>query len=76
MEIETKHPIEQFLERQGVVILDGGLATELEAQGWDLNHRLWSARLLMTHPEAIQKVHLSYLEAGADCIILRPIKQQ
>jgi homocysteine S-methyltransferase len=49
-------------------VLDGGLATELEQAGWDLDHPLWSARLLDTAPDAIAGVHRSYLEAGADCI--------
>ena len=47
------------------VILDGGLATELEARGHDLSDRLWSARLLMTDPDAIADVHLAYYQAGA-----------
>ena len=49
----------------GVTILDGGLATELEGQGFDLSDRLWSARLLLTEPEAIETVHLAYFRAGA-----------
>ena len=48
-----------------VVVLDGGLATELEARGHDLSDRLWSARLLLTDPEAIEAVHLDYFRAGA-----------
>jgi homocysteine S-methyltransferase len=51
-----------------VLVLDGGLATELEKAGFDLEHPLWSARLLETSPSAIATVHRSYLEAGADCI--------
>lgn len=47
------------------VILDGGLATELEARGHDLSDRLWSARLLMTDSDAIADVHLAYYQAGA-----------
>ena len=46
-------------------ILDGGLATELEARGHDLRDRLWSARLLLTDPAAIEAVHLAYYRAGA-----------
>ena len=46
-------------------ILDGGLATELEARGHDLSDRLWSARLLLSDPDAIEAVHLAYFEAGA-----------
>lgn len=52
-----------------MLILDGGLATELEARGHDLDHDLWSARLLLEEPEAIYRVHRDYLEAGADCIV-------
>ena len=39
-----------------VVVLDGGLATELEARGYDLSDRLWSARLLLSDPGALGKV--------------------
>ena len=53
----------------GALVLDGGLATELEAAGIDLRHPLWSARLLDSQPDAIRRVHRSYLQAGADCII-------
>jgi homocysteine S-methyltransferase len=61
-------PLEPFLRGGGTVILDGGLATELERAGFNLAHPLWSARLLATCPEAIAAVHRAYLEAGADCI--------
>jgi homocysteine S-methyltransferase len=47
------------------VVIDGGLATELEARGHDLSDRLWSARLLLTDPGAIEDVHLAYSRAGA-----------
>lgn len=46
-------------------VIDGGLATELEARGHDLTDRLWSARILLTEPEAIEEVHLAYFRAGA-----------
>lgn len=62
-------PIEPFIEKYGMLLLDGGLATELEKQGFDLSTKLWSAQILLENPEAIKNVHLSYLEAGANCII-------
>ena len=62
-------PIEIFIREQGAVVLDGGLATELERRGFDLDHPLWSARLMLTDPDVIKDVHLSFLNAGADCII-------
>jgi homocysteine S-methyltransferase len=58
-----------LLASQGVVLLDGGLATELEARDHDLSDELWSARLLRDDPDAIRAVHRAYVEAGADCVI-------
>jgi homocysteine S-methyltransferase len=62
-------PFAPLLREQGLVVLDGGLATELEARGHDLSDALWSARLLLDAPEAISAVHTAYLEAGADCVV-------
>ena len=62
-------PIRPFFDAQAFLVVDGGLATELEARGFDLSDDLWSARLLRDAPEAILQVHRDYLEAGADCII-------
>jgi homocysteine S-methyltransferase len=50
----------------GPWVLDGGLATELEARGYDLDTPLWSADLLARDPEAIVAVHEAYFRAGAD----------
>ena len=61
-------PIDRFIEEQGMLLLDGGLATELEARGYDLDDQLWSARILMEKPEAIRSVHYDYLRAGSDCV--------
>lgn len=59
---------EPFIKNCGVVILDGAMATELEKHGADLNHALWSAKLLAENPSLIKQVHLDYLKAGADVI--------
>lgn len=50
------------------LLLDGGLATQLEAAGHDLRHALWSAILLESQPEAIRAVHAAYLDAGVDIL--------
>ncbi|QHE60612.1 homocysteine S-methyltransferase [Rossellomorea vietnamensis] len=63
------NPIEAVLQTHSLMILDGALATELESQGFDLNDPLWSARVLLEKPEAIEKVHADYFRAGADCTI-------
>jgi len=51
------------------MILDGGLATELESRGCDISGSLWSARVLRAAPEAIEQLHYDYYAAGADCAI-------
>jgi homocysteine S-methyltransferase len=53
----------------GPVILDGGLATELEARGCDISGALWSARVLQEQPEAIEALHYDYYSAGAQVAI-------
>jgi homocysteine S-methyltransferase len=47
------------------VVLDGGLATLLEARGHDLGSDLWSARLLRDDPGAIVAAHSEFFRAGA-----------
>ncbi len=51
---------------EDVVILDGGLATELERRGLDLRDPLWSAKVLVEAPGEIEAVHYDYFLAGAD----------
>jgi len=58
----------QLLERDRPLLLDGGLATQLEAQGCDIGNDLWSASILQTNPEAIVAAHHAYLAAGAECL--------
>ncbi|KAF2952528.1 hypothetical protein DAI22_01g342700 [Oryza sativa Japonica Group] len=55
-------------EAGGCAVVDGGLATELEAHGADLHDELWSASCLVSAPHLIRKVHLDYLDAGANII--------
>lgn len=63
-----KHPFAPLLAAKGAVLFDGGLATELERRGFDLSSHLWSARLLVDAPEAVQAVQRDYVDAGADVV--------
>lgn len=53
--------------RDGPVVLDGGLATHLEARGNDLGGGLWSARLLLDEGgrAELAAAHRDFFEAGA-----------
>src|SRR5262245_42365250 len=65
----TSDPFATLLGEHGTVVLDGGLATELERRGKDLRDPLWSARVLVEDPDAIRDVHRTYFDAGADVAI-------
>ncbi|BEU94409.1 homocysteine S-methyltransferase [Acidovorax sp. DW039] len=62
----TANPLQTLLDEQGLFVLDGALATELERRGADLKDPLWSAKLLIEQPDLIRQVHLDYFLAGAD----------
>mmetsp|Transcript_66765 Transcript_66765/g.169251 ORF Transcript_66765/g.169251 Transcript_66765/m.169251 type:complete len:346 (-) Transcript_66765:32-1069(-) len=52
-----------------MVVLDGGLATHIEALGEDIDHSLWSARCLLSNPKVIRQAHADYYGAGAKVAI-------
>jgi homocysteine S-methyltransferase len=54
---------------RNVVVLDGGMSTALELAGHDLSDELWSARLLLTDPDAVRAAHLAFYRAGAEVAI-------
>ncbi|MCL6746213.1 homocysteine S-methyltransferase [Kosakonia sp. R1.Fl] len=58
-----------LLEHHPFAVLDGALATELEARGCSLVDNLWSAKVLMENPQRIRDVHLDYFRAGAQIAI-------
>lgn len=64
-----KDPTHELLTHQGLMILDGGLGTELERQSVDLTDPLWSARVLLDAPERVREIHTAFFRAGADVAI-------
>lgn len=64
-DMSRNHPLAALLSSQSFVLLDGAMATELEAHGCNLADSLWSAKVLLEAPEVIRQVHLDYFRAGA-----------
>ncbi|MEM1411833.1 MAG: homocysteine S-methyltransferase [Pseudomonadota bacterium] len=64
-----KHAFRRRLAEAKPLLLDGGLATELEAMNQPLHPELWSAGLLHTAPDAIRAAHRAYVDAGAEVLI-------
>lgn len=63
------NPFTALLAAQPFVLLDGAMATELEARGCDLADSLWSAKVLLENPQLIRDVHLDYFRARAQVAI-------
>lgn len=51
------------------VIIDGGMGSQLQAEGVPMDHLAWSARANLDQPEVVQRVHEAYIRAGAEVII-------
>lgn len=64
-----KSPLTDLLAENGLLVIDGGLGTELEVRGCTLNDKLWSAKVLVENPQLIYQVHLDYYRVGADFVI-------
>jgi homocysteine S-methyltransferase len=57
------------LQRGEKILMDGGMGTEILRRGLPTTLPLWSAEVLLTHPEIVQQIHEDYINAGAEIII-------
>lgn len=63
----TKATIQDVLDKNKIMVIDGSMATALEGLGANTNSSLWTAAALAEQPELVKQVHLDYFRAGADC---------
>jgi homocysteine S-methyltransferase len=68
----TTAPLDHIrrLRRDGrLVVIDGGMGSELEAQGAAMDHDAWSGLVNLTDPALVRRVHEDFVRAGADVLI-------
>jgi len=66
---ERRDTLRKMIETKKIILVDGGLSSELQSQGNNIDSDpLWSARLLHSKPEAIVDAHKAYLKAGASVL--------
>jgi S-methylmethionine-dependent homocysteine/selenocysteine methylase len=53
----------------GVVIVDGGTGSQLQAEGVPMDELAWSARANLVQPATVRRVHEEYIRAGAEVVI-------
>ena len=52
-----------------LVIIDGGMGSQLQAEGVPMDEVAWSARANLDQPDVVQRVHEEFIRAGAEVII-------
>ena len=57
------------LKNNEIILLDGGVSTEIQQRGVTLDDDVWSGIAHRIHPEIVRQVHEDYIRAGADVII-------
>ena len=56
------------LKNKEVILLDGGVSTEIQKRGVNMDDYVWSGIAHRTHPEITLQVHEDYIRAGAQVI--------
>ena len=60
--------IRQILDDGEILLLDGGVSTEIRRRGVALDNNVWSGLVTKTHPDQVREVHEDYIRAGAQVI--------
>ncbi len=55
----------ETLDGGDVLLIDGGMGTELQRRGVPMNLESWSGTAARLHADTVQKVHEDYIRAGA-----------
>ena len=66
--MKTVTTLSERLSRGDVVIMDGGVSTEIQRQGVAMDSKVWSGIAHLEHGDVVREVHESYLRAGAEVI--------
>ena len=56
------------LHNQEIMLLDGGVSTEIRRRGVALDKNVWSGLTTKTNPDEVRQVHADYIQAGAQII--------
>ena len=57
------------LGTDGVVVIDGGMGTELQARGARMDHEAWCGLANLDQPDLVREIHEDYIRAGAEVVI-------
>jgi len=52
-----------------IVVIDGGMGTELERSGVAMDGDCWSGLAVLDFPDTVRKIHTNFIKAGAEVVI-------
>ena len=58
----------ETLDRGDVLLIDGGMGTELQRRGVPMDEVAWSGAAVFTNPDAVRETHEDYIRAGSRVI--------
>jgi len=59
----------ETLAAGNVLLIDGGMGTELQRRGVPMDKVAWSGAAVLTNPDRVRETHEAYIRAGAKVII-------
>lgn len=60
--------ISERVRKNEIILLDGGVSTEIQKRGVPLDSNVWSGLTTKTHPDEVRQVHEDYIRAGSQVI--------
>ena len=60
--------ISNLLKNNEIILMDGGVSTEIQKRGVDMNSKAWSGIAHRVDPKIVRQVHEDYIHAGAQVI--------
>lgn len=57
-------------------LLDGAMGTEIQRRGIPVDLPLWSSYALLSNPDIVSEIHLSYVQAGVDVLTTNTFRTQ
>ncbi len=60
--------LQERLDNNEIILMDGGISTEIQKRGVPLDPNVWSGLTTKTHPDEVRQVHEDYIRAGSQVI--------
>ena len=60
--------LQERLDNNEIILMDGGISTEIQKRGVLLDPNVWSGLTTKTHPNEVRQVHEDYIRAGSQVI--------